>query len=417
MASKITDAQPADAIDALLMRWNPELAHMNQTAKDEGAAYPKRRFVHSKIIQYLEGRIFIALIGPRGVGKSVLLKQIHNSSQNSFYISLDSSGGLDLFNIANELLERGVRLLLLDEIHAYPNYGQQLKKIYDFVPNMKIVFTSSSAISLWGSSYDLSRRVRLVRVAPFSFREFLWFAHSQVFAPLRWKDITNRSRCREYYGRTMHAETRFKRYLCGGNYPFSAGELEPIPLFRNTLETILTKDLFFSARLSLEEIQDVRRMLEFIGRSQSEGISYSSISQNSGISKYKVQKYVDLMEKSFVLRRVMPKGTNVTKEPKILFALPYRLLYRQYDDCIGALREDFFVEAISSLGMGIDYLKGRMGEKTPDYVVDDFICEVGGHSKGFSQFKGFAAKKKIIFTQPGMLDEMRRPLFFAGMLE
>ena len=417
MAGKIANAKPDGGSNQPLLRWNTELLQMSQLAKEEGAAYQKRRFVHSKIIKHLEGRIFIALVGPRGAGKSVLLKQIHNSSQNSFYISLDSYGGLDLFETAKELLERNVRLLLLDEIHAYPNYGGQLKKIYDFLPNLKIVFTSSSAISLHDSSYDLSRRVRLVRVAPFSFREFLWFAHSQDFAPLRWKDIANRSRCREYYGKAMHAESHFKKYLCGANYPFSAAEPDPIPLFRNTLETILTKDLLFFARLTLQEVQDVRRMLEFIGRSHSEGISYSSISQNTGISKYKVQKYADLLEKSFVLRCVMPKGTNVTKEPKILFAPPYRLLYRQYDDCIGALREDFFVEAVSSLGMSIDYLKGRMGEKTPDYIVDGLVCEIGGQGKGFSQFKGFSGKKKIIFTQPGTLDDMRRPLFFAGMLE
>jgi predicted AAA+ superfamily ATPase len=417
MAAKTANEGPKGRTGESLSRWNTELSRLSQMAKEEGASYPKRRFVYSRIEEYLEGRIFIALVGPRGAGKSVLLKQIHHSTQNSFYISLDSYGGLDLFETANELRERGIRLLLLDEIHAYPDYGMQLKKIYDFLPNFKIVFTSSSAISLHDASYDLSRRVRQVLVSPFSFREFLWFAHSQELAPLGWGDLTNTGRCRDYYGKTVNAEAYFKKYLCGANYPFSATEPDPMHLFRSTLETVLTKDLLLFARLSLQEVQDVRRMLEFVGRSHSEGISYSSISQNTGISKYRVQKYVDLMEKSFVLRCVMPKGTNVTKEPKILFAPPYRLLYRQYDDCIGALREDFFVEAISSLGMGIDYLKGSMGEKTPDYIVDDLVCEVGGSGKGFSQFKGYRAKKKIIFTQPGSLDEMRRPLFFAGMIE
>ncbi len=395
---------------------NLQITKFSQAAKKEGGAYPKKRFIHSKIQAYLDGRIFIALVGPRGAGKSVLLKQIHHSRADSFYISLDSGAGLRLFEIASELEQRGVRLLLLDEIHAYPNYGSELKKIYDFAPAIKVVFTSSSAISLYDASYDLSRRVRVVGIPPLSFREFLWFFHSQEFPPLPWNDLLDIKKCRKYYGMTMHAETHFKHYLNGGNYLFCMGEPEPLPLFQSTLDTILTKDLLYSSRLTLEETQDVRRMLEFIGRSTVDGISYSSISQNLGITKYKAQKYVDVMEKCFVLKRVAPKGTNVTKEHKILFTPPYRLLYKRYDDCLGALREDFFADAMSG-SSDFAYLKGSAGEKTPDYLVGNLVCEIGGRNKGRSQFKGYSAKKKIIFTQPGMLDEMRRPLFFAGMLE
>jgi len=388
---------------------------LSQLAKKDGGGFPKKRFVYSKIEGYLDGRIFIALVGPRGAGKSVLLKQIHNASPNSFYISLDSGAGFKLFETAKELSQLGVRLLLLDEIHAYPDYGPELKKIYDFVPNIKVVFTSSSAISLYDASYDLSRRVRLVQVPPLSFLEFLWFAHSQKFPPLAWSSLLNTPDCRKYYGLTMHAEPNFKPYLAGGNYLFSMGEPDPLPIFQNTLDIILTKDLQSSSRLSMEETQDVRRMLEFMGRSPADGISYSSISRNVGITKYKAQKYVDVMEKCFVLRAVVPKGTNVTKEPKILFTPPYRLLYRRYDDCIGALREDFFADAMSRHS-DFSYLKGSAGEKTPDYLVGGIVCEIGGRNKGRSQFKGFAAKRKKIFTQPGTLDDVRRPLFFAGML-
>lgn len=56
------------------------------------------------------------------------------------------------------------------------------------------------------------------------------------------------------------------------------------------------------------------------------------------------------------------------------------------------------------------------GAEAPDYVVDNTIFEVGGISKGFSQFKSFKAKKKILLTHPGSIDALRRPLFFIGML-
>lgn len=393
------------------------LSELSAQAKEEGADYPKKRFMYAEIKRHLGERIFIALVGPRGAGKSTLLKQIHNQAEASFYISIDSIGAINLFNVSKELMESGIRLLLLDEIHAYPNYSRELKKIYDFLPRLQVIFTSSSSISLHEATYDLSRRVRLVPVPSFSFREFIFFVKGENVAPIPFTDLTNAKRCKAYYGRNMQFEPLFEQYLTGGNYPFTLHHQDTLSQFQNTLDAIIERDMVRISRITLAESFDVRNMLLSIGRSPSEGISYSSISQKLGIAKVKVQKYVELLERAFVLRRVLPKGTNLTNEPKILFTPPYRLLYKQYDDCIGDLREDFFVDAISRLNFGLGYLKGTRGEKTPDYLVGDMICEIGGRNKGREQFKGFSGKNKIIFTQPGMLDDMRRPLFFAGMFK
>ncbi len=396
---------------------NEEQLEMSDQAKREGGTYPKKRFVYEEIKRHSGERIFIALVGPRGVGKSTLLKQVHHQAEASFYISLDSGGVTNLFELSKELMNRGIRLLLVDEIHAYPNYGNEIKKIYDFLPRLQVIFTSSSAISLHSTSYDLSRRVRLITVPSLSFREFIFFTRDTKVQPIPFSGLTNTERCRTYYGQVMQFESMFEDYLRGGNYLFTLGQQDTLSQFQNMLGAVIERDLVRVSSITLAESFEVRQMLLFIGRSESEGISYSSISKNGQIAKTKIQKYVDLLEKAFVLRRVLPKGTNITKEPKILFAPPYRLLFRSYSDAIGALREDFFVDSISRLGIQLDYLKGTRGEKTPDYQVGKLVCEIGGRNKGRTQFKGFTAKHKIIFTQPGMLDEMRRPLFFVGMLE
>lgn len=395
----------------------PEMLELNARARDEGKSYRKKRLLYPKITEHLAERIFLALIGPRGAGKTVILKQLLSEIESSFYISLDTEKPEEgLFAAAKELSERGLKLLLLDEVHYYPGFEHELKKIYDFL-GLNVVFTSSSAISLHESSYDLSRRVRIIRVPPFSLREFVLFEKGEELPALPFEGLLSLERAREYYGKVIHVESLFDAYLRGRNYPFTLGKTDFLPLFRNILETLINNDILLSGRATPEESLEIRKMLGFVGNAPAEDISYSSIAKNLGTTRYKAEKYVDLMEKAFVLRRVFPKGSNVLKEPKILLSLPYRLLYRSYADCIGAIREDFFAESMGNLGIEFNYLKSKRGEKIPDYVADRVVFEIGGPSKGASQFKGFSAEKKIILTHPGTMDGMRRPLFLVGMLE
>ncbi len=101
--------------------------------------------------------------------------------------------------------------------------------------------------------------------------------------------------------------------------------------------------------------------------------------------------------------------------------LPSRLLYKEYDEAIGGLLEDFFVESMKISGYKINYLKTSKGKKPPDYLIDDnetkYIIEVGGKGKGIQQFKGIDMGKSIIFIDGERLDGIRRPLFLSGFLK
>jgi len=168
-----------------------------------------------------------------------------------------------------------------------------------------------------------------------------------------------------------------------------------------------------------DEVEKIEQVVRFIGLSGMDGINYSSVAQNVHVSKYKAEQYITLLERAFILHQVFPKGSNVLKEPKVVMALPYRLLYRPFSEAIGGLREDFFVEAFKALGKEIYYLKSIRGQKTPDYLIrdrEDIIFEVGGKGKGRSQFKGMDVQRKIIFSEGYDTGAIRRPLFLAGLL-
>ncbi len=160
--------------------------------------------------------------------------------------------------------------------------------------------------------------------------------------------------------------------------------------------------------------------MQFVGRSAIDEINYSALSRNLGVTKYKAEQYIGLLEAAFVVQRAFPAGTNVLKEPKILLSLPYRLLYRDLSDAIGGLREDFFAEAMRQAQMDFSYLKSTRGQKTPDYLVDHggekLAIEIGGEGKGRQQFKGVTPDRKLIFTHSERSDGMYRPLFLLGYL-
>ena len=190
-------------------------------------------------------------------------------------------------------------------------------------------------------------------------------------------------------------------------------------LLKSVLDKIIQHDIPMVQTLKTDELPVIRDMITFIGRSGVDGINYSTLSHNLSITKYKARQYLELLEKAFVVKQIFPGGTNVMKEPKVLLALPYRLLFKDYHDAVGPLREDFFVSAMNTAGYELMYLKSTRGSKTPDYMLKgdkSYIFEIGGPGKGRSRFKGIQADKKIIFSHSTRLDKNTRPLFFLGFL-
>ena len=144
------------------------------------------------------------------------------------------------------------------------------------------------------------------------------------------------------------------------------------------------------------------------------------MSRNLSITKYKAEQYVGCLERAFILHQVFPAGTNVLREPKVLMTPPTRLLYRDLEDALGGLREDFFVEAMRQAGIHFQYLKSTRGAKTPDYLIEDaptkLAVEIGGPGKGRRQFKGVQIDRKLVFAHRPAPEREQFPLFLLGYL-
>jgi len=391
-----------------------KLIELDGLAKAGVRQYERRRKLYDELTADA-GRHFIGIIGPRGVGKTTILKQLALHFANSFYISMESFDG-NMFDVIKELKEKlKIETFFLDEVHSYGNFDKEIQSVYELL-NVKIFFTSSTALSMSKYKNDMSRRLILKALYPFSLREYVEFKNKTKIAPFEFEDFINKKAPSELLPLGQY----FEPYIKGGLMPFALEEPDVMALLKNVLDAVIYKDIpRINKNITVEELDIINKLVRFIGISAVDGINYSSVSRNLGITKYKAEQYISLLEQAFILQVVFPQGTNVLKEPKILMSLPYRLLYKEFEQALGGLREDFFAQTCKMFGKNVSYLKSTLGAKTPDYVLSDrnIVFEIGGKGKGRSQFKGFKADRKVLLIDSynSNLPD-KKPLFALGLV-
>ena len=169
----------------------------------------------------------IGIRGSRGIGKTTLLLQHirrnFKADGTVLYASVDNIwfNGNSIYSLASDFAKRGGRFLFLDEVHKYHNWSQELKNIYDDLPELHVVFTGSSLLEILNSRADLSRRAVVYEMQGFSFREYLNWTQHLTLPQLSLSDITQNH---IEIAMDIIAKTKilshFDDYLRHGYYPF-----------------------------------------------------------------------------------------------------------------------------------------------------------------------------------------------------
>lgn len=324
--------------------------------------------------QRIEGNLFkgkaVIVIGARQVGKSTLFRQITEKLEEPvLMLNCDEPEVRELLvgmNLVELKLMIGKhRLVVIDEAQRVSEIGMTLKRITDNFPEVQLLVTGSSSFELQNRLNEpLTGRKYEYRLFPISTRELL--EHSGLIA----------------------VKQSLESRLIYGSYPDIVNHAdEAKELLMNIASSYLYKDL-----LALEDIRRpalLEKLLVALALQVGNEVSYNEIAQTVGSDSKTVEKYIDLLEKCYIVFRLGAFSRNLRtelkKSKKIYFydngirnAVIQNFAPLSMRNDTGALWENFFIsERIKANEYEGRYAKSYFWRTTQQQEID-YIEESDG---------------------------------------
>ncbi len=348
-----------------------------------------RRYLHKQI--NWEHRM-IGIKGPRGAGKTTLMLQ-HlkfdlGAPPEALYITADHNWFYNhsLFDVANDWYKQGGKILFIDEVHKYPRWSEELKNIYDGLPEMHVVFSASSALDIYRGEADLSRRVITYLLAGLSFREFILFTKGISFEAININDITKNH---QSISRMIIEDLRplpvFRKYLEVGYLPIIAeGEDTYMMKLQQVINTIVDIDLAYIASYNSGTSIKVKKLLGVIAESVPFKPNISALARKLDLSRDSVYQYIYQLKDARLLNTLSSEGKGVStlQKPDKIFLENSNLAFALKDKPdIGNIRETFVLNQLLNADLNVN------SPVEGDFITGGLTIEVGGKGKNSEQVK------------------------------
>ena len=334
----------------------------------------------------------IGIKGARGVGKTTMMLQriklAFPDPKKALYVSLDDVwfASHSLIDLAEMASKQEITHLFIDEVHRLPQWERQIKNLYDFFPDIHVVFTGSSLLEIDHSVADLSRRALIYTLPGLSFRQYLEF-QGKRFERIELTDILhNHLTLASGISQEINVLPEFRKYLKHGFYPFYTTETETDYLIRvnNMISSVIDNDIPTVEKIEYATLLKAKHLLTIIATQTPSPLNAKRTSEMLDVSTNQLIKILSLLERSQILRLLYYKSernpNSMAKPQKVLFNNSSLLYALGYADT-GKVRETFFA-AMMAENHDIAY------PKAGDLIVDNrYLFEVGGARKSFDQIK------------------------------
>ena len=258
------------------------------------------RTIQSQIEEKLfQGKV-IVLFGARRVGKTTLSQAILSKfpQDQVQYYNCENSIVQEAFGQNNPEKIRdffgGKTLIVLDEAQVIPEIGKRLKIMIDTFPQIQIIATGSS-------SFELANQVG----EPLVGRQYRFWLQ-----PLSIVEISQNLK----YQSILSVEQSFEKLMTFGLYPsiFDKPRQESLNTLSEMTESYLFKDILMFENLKKSKL--LSNLIKLLSLSLGKEISLSWVAQRLNTSVVTVDKYIYLLEQTFVIFRLTTLNRNLKKE-------------------------------------------------------------------------------------------------------
>jgi len=301
----------------------------------------------------------IALVGARQSGKTTFLKKRIKIEDNN-YVFFDDPDVREIFDedvkkFENQYLNNPITVL--DEVQYCKDAGIKLKYLAD--KGYKLWITSSSEIILSKEilSY-LVGRVSILKMYPFSLTEFLKSKNQ--------KETTQ-----------MIVKRNIFEHCVYGGYPrvVITDDIETKRILLEDLyQTMVLKDI--ARTFSIDDINSLQKFVKYLSHNIGGLISYEKMTSNLSLSFQTIKKYLDAMEKSYLVYRVSPFYKNrlkeISKQPKIYFidtGLRNHIAKDFPKEISGELFENYVFSELLKLGFSPKYWRTKAKSEV-DFIIE-----------------------------------------------
>lgn len=344
----------------------------------------KRKFEEPIKNDFFKGKIII-LTGPRQVGKTTLINHILESYSDIISFSGDNRNDRDtLARNDFKYLENLIgdkKIIFIDEAQKIDEIGNTLKLLVDnYQEKKQIIATGSSSINLLSNTSEpLTGRKFTYELYPLSVQEVYSDRHP------------------------LDLDKELENLLIYGTYPdIYSGSRE----FKEKQLVEITKSYLYKDILELEQVKNpayLDKLLSALSLQLGSEVSLSELSNIVGLDLKTIERYIDLLEKNYVIFRLPPYYTNqrkvLSKQNKIYFydlgirnALinNFNALEKRNDR--GALWENFLILERMKLNVYTGRYVSNYFWRTYDGAEIDYIEKYADSLDGF-EFKWSKERK------------------------
>lgn len=341
-----------------------------------------QRYLKEKILKKIDSGKAIILVGARQVGKTTLIKEVLEN-KNYLFFDGDDPKTRTLLNQPNtqeirQLLGKH-KFIFIDEAQRIDGIGLTMKIITDQFKDVQLFISGSS-------SFDLSNKIN----EPLTGRKWEY----QLF-PISWEEFE------DHHG-YLYGEQQLETRLLYGLYPDVLNNPgEEVGILRNLLNSYLYRDILAHSELRKPEILD--KLVQALALQVGSEVNYSELGQTLSVDRNTIERYIEILEKGYVIFKLGSFSKNVRNEIKKNKKIYFydngirNMIIGNFDPLNlrldkGALWENFLISERVKQNEYKESLARKYFWRTKQQQEVDFVEDIGGRIYGY-EFKW--SEKKI----------------------